>query len=262
MGRNGIADRRRRCRLRAITPAGSRSPWNRTEEVVMSGESTGKEVITFPDGACYEGEVSDGQPNGQASSRGRTGAGKRACFAPRSGSAGTAPANGGGDRYEGGWRDGKPNGQGVYTLPDGGRIEARFVDGSPYGPGSYPRPGGVRVEGTFRSGRYPVGTVEIIHPDGRRGSGHFGGFGASAGRAGTPGRQAGHRPRTGARFSRGNGTVPAGAGHAPGWPVERRRGRSGTANSCLGGRLRALRAILTLQQVATGTCADSLSVAA
>ena len=145
----------------------------------MSGESTGKEVITFPDGACYEGEVSDGQPNGQASSRGRTGAGKRACFAPRSGSAGTAPANGGGDRYEGGWRDGKPNGQGVYTLPDGDRIEARFVDGSPYGPGGYPHPGGVRVEGAFRSGRYPVGTVEIIHPDGRRGSGHFGGVGAS-----------------------------------------------------------------------------------
>ena len=53
------------------------------------------------------------------------------------------------------------------------------MDGSPYGPGSYTRPGGVRVEGTFRSGRYPAGTVEIIHPDGRRGSGHFGGFDAS-----------------------------------------------------------------------------------
>ena len=185
----------------------------------MSGESTGKEVITFPDGACYEGEVSDGQPNGQASSRGRTGAGKRACFAPRSGSAGTAPANEGGDRYEGGWRDGKPNGQGVYTLPDGGRIEARFVDGSPYGPGGYPRPGGVRVEGAFRGGRYPVGTVEIIHPDGRRGSGHFGGFGASAGRAGTPGRQAGHRPRTGARFSRGSGG--AGRGRKRPWVARR-----------------------------------------
>ena len=84
-----------------------------------------------------------------------------------------------GSRYEGGWRDGVPHGHGTYILPDGDRIEARFVDGSPYGPGSYTRPGGVRVEGTFRGGRYPVGTVEIIHPDGRRGSGHFGGFGAS-----------------------------------------------------------------------------------
>ena len=53
------------------------------------------------------------------------------------------------------------------------------MDGSPYGPGGYPRLGGVRVEGTFRRGWYPIGTVEIIHPDGRRGSGHFGGVGAS-----------------------------------------------------------------------------------
>ena len=99
----------------------------------VAGKASGTGVIELmvEDEAVarFEGEVSNGKPNG----RGR--------FSMSSG-----------DNYEGYFRDGKFDGQGILVSADGARYEGEFQSGAFHGVGVLTFPDGRRYVGTFRNG--------------------------------------------------------------------------------------------------------------
>ena len=77
--------------------------------------------------AKYEGEIENGQPNGQ---------GKW-----------TLPN---GNKYEGEWKDGKQNGQGTYSFSNGMKYIGKFRNANYNGEGILTLPDGRKVIGEFR----------------------------------------------------------------------------------------------------------------
>jgi len=78
----------------------------------------------------YEGEVENGEPNGQ----------------------GIITFSDGWGKYVGEWKDGKENGQGTFTLPNGGKLEGEWKDGKFHGQGTETYPNGDKYVGEFKDG--------------------------------------------------------------------------------------------------------------
>ena len=81
----------------------------------------------------YEGEINNGEPNGQGTY--------------------TCPD---GQKYIGEWKEGKWNGQGTETLHDGKKYVGEFKDGSKHGQGTETSPDGRKYEGEWING-FPNG---------------------------------------------------------------------------------------------------------
>ena len=79
----------------------------------------------------YEGEINNGEPNGQ---------GTYTCTD--------------GQRYIGEWKLGIWNGQGTETFPDGKKYIGDFKDGSKHGRGTYTWSNGRKYVGEFRNGKF------------------------------------------------------------------------------------------------------------
>ncbi|KAL9186505.1 hypothetical protein ACHAXT_005743 [Thalassiosira profunda] len=87
----------------------------------------------YANGDVYEGEWTDGQPNGQ---------GRMIYFKRRSGDKGA-------EYYEGEWKDGKPHGKGMCTYRNG-RYEGEFEDGRRTGKGTYKWANGEEYVGEWK----------------------------------------------------------------------------------------------------------------
>ena len=97
----------------------------------------------------YEGEINNGEPNGQ----------------------GTYTWSDG-QKYIGEWKEGKWNGQGTETLPDGKKYVGEFKDGSKHGQGTYTYPDGRKYEGEWVNG-FPNGQGIETSPKGGKYVGEF-----------------------------------------------------------------------------------------
>ena len=95
-----------------------------------SDDADKTELIRYPDGDAYEGQVSGGKKHG------------RGTF---------TFANG--DKYVGEFKDDQRNGRGVYIYKSGARYDGDFVDGKRHGRGAYRYANGDSFEGTFDNGK-------------------------------------------------------------------------------------------------------------
>ena len=97
----------------------------------------------------YEGEINNGEPNGQGTY--------------------TCPD---GQKYIGEWKEGKWNGQGTETFPDGKKYVGEFKDGSKHGKGTETSPDGRKYEGEWENG-VPNGQGIETSPKGGKYVGEF-----------------------------------------------------------------------------------------
>ncbi len=96
----------------------------------------------------YEGEINNGEPNGQ----------------------GTYTWSDG--KYIGEWKEGKWNGKGTETFPDGKKYVGEFKDGSKHGQGTETSPDGRKYEGEWENG-LPNGQGIETSPKGGKYVGEF-----------------------------------------------------------------------------------------
>ncbi len=87
------------------------------------------QIITYPDGSQYTGELINGKPGGQG----------RIQWAN-------------GDSYEGQWRNEQPHGRGKKTFLDGSIYEGEFANGQQDGKGQLTYPDGTVYSGDWQSG--------------------------------------------------------------------------------------------------------------
>ena len=87
------------------------------------------QIITYPDGSQYTGQVVNGKPSGQG----------RIQWAN-------------GDTYEGQWRNEQPHGRGKKTFLDGSIYEGEFARGQQQGKGQLIYPDGTVYTGDWQSG--------------------------------------------------------------------------------------------------------------
>jgi len=78
----------------------------------------------------YEGEINNGEPNGQGVSH-----------LPKIA------------KYEGEWKDGKKQGKGTWTFLDGGKYVGEFKDGWQHGQGTFTHPLGEKYVGEWKDGK-------------------------------------------------------------------------------------------------------------
>lgn len=123
--------------------------WHYQDNQPRNGEHNQQEIHTLADGSAYEGELLDGEPDGQ---------GKRIW-----------PAGG---IDEGEFRKGKQHGQGKRIWPDGDMYEGDFLDDIPNGHGVFTNVDGSREEGEFRKGLLHGKGLRIC-ADGTRKAGEF-----------------------------------------------------------------------------------------
>ena len=83
----------------------------------------------------YEGEITNGKPNGQGTQTWSNG-----------------------DKYVGEWKDGKKHGQGTYTFSDGSKYVGEFKFGKRNGQGTYTFYDGGKYVGEFFNGKMWNGT--------------------------------------------------------------------------------------------------------
>ena len=83
----------------------------------------------------YEGEITNGKPNGQGTQTWSNG-----------------------DKYVGEWKDGEENGQGTYTFSDGSKYVGEFKFGKRNGQGTYTFYDGGKYVGEFFNGKMWKGT--------------------------------------------------------------------------------------------------------
>ena len=76
------------------------------EGEIKNGDPNGQGTFTLSNGDKYEGEVKKGLQNGQGTKTWSNG-----------------------DKYVGVWKNGKRNGQGTYTYSDGRKYEGEWKDG-------------------------------------------------------------------------------------------------------------------------------------
>ncbi len=94
----------------------------------------GRYVLELNDaakGSVFEGEFSNGLPNGRGT----------LAFAS-------------GDKYMGDWKDGKFNGQGTYNHANGDKYVGEFKDDNKHGQGTYTHANGNKYVGEFKDGKY------------------------------------------------------------------------------------------------------------
>lgn len=107
-------------------------------------EADWKDVLLFPDGEVYSGDVINGKQNG-------VGRGEEA----------------NGNRYDGEWKDGVKSGAGKYKWKDGRTYQGEFRDDAPNGMGMLRTPDGASYIGMWENGskhgrgryRWPNGRV-------------------------------------------------------------------------------------------------------
>ncbi|MDX1693268.1 MAG: hypothetical protein R3208_05850 [Ketobacteraceae bacterium] len=88
-----------------------------------------EQVLTYPDGSRYTGQLTNGKPGGEGKIQWSNG-----------------------DSYQGEWRDAQPHGQGIKTFLDGSVYEGEFVRGQQQGQGQLTYPDGTTYNGEWQGG--------------------------------------------------------------------------------------------------------------
>jgi hypothetical protein len=102
----------------------------------------GKGVMTYPEGANYEGGWKDGRRHGQGTL--------------------TNPYAG---QYKGQWKDDKPDGYGIWLFPDGAKYEGQWKSGEWNGKGTMTFPDGRKYVGEWKND-VPQGLGIMAYPNG------------------------------------------------------------------------------------------------
>lgn len=89
------------------------------------------DVLNYPDGSVYKGDIKDGSPHGHGFMNWIDGS-----------------------SYVGDWIDGYIHGKGTYIWADGGKYEGDWVKGQMHGTGRFQSATGVIQEGLFTEGRF------------------------------------------------------------------------------------------------------------
>lgn len=116
-------------------PAKPKAPEAKPAPVKPKAPEQKGEIITFPNGNVYEGEVLDGKPHGQGTMT----------YAKDNKSKMV--------QYVGAWKNGKRHGQGRLTWNDGDAFEGLWVDGSREGHGVYRWHSGNVYDGEWKQGK-------------------------------------------------------------------------------------------------------------
>ena len=116
-------------------PAKPKAPEAKPAPVKPKAPEQKGEIITFPNGNVYEGEVLDGKPHGQGTMT----------YAKDNKSKMV--------QYVGAWQNGKRHGQGRLTWNDGDAFEGLWVDGSREGHGVYRWHSGNVYDGEWKQGK-------------------------------------------------------------------------------------------------------------
>ena len=113
------------------TNAVQNEDFGKYEGEINNGEPNGQGTYTCPDGQKYIGEWKEGKWNGQGTE--------------------TFPD---GKEYVGEFKDGSKHGQGTETFPDGKKYVGEWVNGVPNGQGIETSPKGGKYVGEFKYGKY------------------------------------------------------------------------------------------------------------
>ena len=105
------------------------------EGEITNGKPNGQGTQTWSNGDKYVGEWKDGKKHGQGTL--------------------TSPY---GEKYVGEWKDGEENGQGTYTFSDGSKYVGEFKFGKRNGQGTYTFYDGGKYVGEFFNGKMWNGT--------------------------------------------------------------------------------------------------------
>ena len=119
------------------------------EGEIENGQPNGQGKWTLPNGNKYEGEWKSGKKHGQGTLNWSNG-----------------------DKYEGEWKDGIKHGQGILNWSDGNKYEGEWKDGKQNGQGTYSFSNGMKYIGKFRNANYN-GEGILTLPDGRKVIGEF-----------------------------------------------------------------------------------------
>lgn len=155
-----------------------------------NGKLHGKVKQVFPNKDCFEGEFSEGLPNGYGKVTSSTGKliaegewkngalhGKGIQLLPNGdryeGNFFDGSLNDGklirskGEYYEGGWENGMPHGSGIYLYSNGDRYEGEITEGCPNGHGKMTFSLGGSYEGEWKYGER-CGKGIVFTPNGKR----------------------------------------------------------------------------------------------
>ena len=133
------------------------------EGEIVNGQPNGQGKWTLPNGNKYEGEWKDGKCDGQGTKNWSNGGKYKGEW--KDGEyhgQGTITYGKGkwkGDKYIGEFNGGKRDGQGTYTWSDGGKYGGEWKDGRPNGKGTWTYSSGWKYSGEMKNGEKWNGTT-------------------------------------------------------------------------------------------------------